>query len=264
MKLFRLYVAAARLFSVTLIALSLVMVIKVVSAADQPVIENVPPVTLAARATAPQIDTRLYETLVVVFDTPREIETGDSQEGSEQTRSSEPIPTTIISASDEELSQENKPSTKPRDVTEKVITLRDNSYESKVADEILTLTNKTRVENGLPALTLNKELIATARTKAFDMSTNNYFDHSNNNGCDFTCLLRDTNLIAFSWGENLLLYPYLKPPSSDTLAEETLDGWIKSPAHRDNVLNKDYTHIGIAIAPDNNSYYIVAHYATLK
>jgi hypothetical protein len=46
-----------------------------------------------------------------------------------------------------------------------------------------------------------------------------------------------------------------------------IDGWLKSPTHKDNVLHTEYTHIGIAIKAclinGTSMTIVVAHYANV-
>lgn len=109
-----------------------------------------------------------------------------------------------------------------------------------INSEIITLTNKSRVENNLPALSLNFVLVASAKTKAEDMLKNDYFAHQSPNGY-MPWQWIDRNQYAYIFaGENLAMNF-----SSALSAHRAL---MQSPSHRKNILNTKYQDIGIAVA----------------
>lgn len=107
------------------------------------------------------------------------------------------------------------------------------------AQRIITLTNEVRQQYGLPPVHEDLLLNKAAQEKAQDMFKNKYFGH-----------FSPTNVSPWHWidksgydyyyaGENLAMN-FL-----DT--EEVIKGWLNSPSHRDNLLNKDYKDMGIAV-----------------
>lgn len=107
------------------------------------------------------------------------------------------------------------------------------------AQRIITLTNEVRQQYGLPIVQEDLLLNKAAQEKAQDMFKNKYFGH-----------FSPTNVSPWDWidksgynyyyaGENLAMN-FL-----DT--EEVIKGWLNSPSHRENLLNKDYKDMGIAV-----------------
>lgn len=155
--------------------------------------------------------------------------------------------------------------TKPTTITTREVTeITPDTFEAAVITEVYRLTNKERSKKDLPILTLDQGLSNTAKQKAASMVQYDYFAHTDPFGCDFTCLLADTGYKALAWGENLMQYSGTRKPSAQTLAETTVKNWLKSSGHRENVLNPDYTHEGIAVVKTGNTYYVVSHYARPK
>lgn len=167
------------------------------------------------------------------------------------TPKSVPTPTSVVVA------------TTPTEPTPPTTSATDN-YTETVITEIHRLTNAARRKAGLPTLAYDAELAATANQKAIDIAARHYFAHTDPDGCDFTCLLKSTHYPALAWGENLMQFTSSKQPSALTLAKQTVENWLKSDGHRENILNEKYTHEGIAVVTDGIAYYAVAHFATPK
>ncbi len=205
----------------------------------------------------------------------REVHFWEEIEARYKTVSADPTPTSELAESSSEVesvSHTHTPDTSIDPATEvspnttnDVAVPQTSTFESEVITQVLKLTNEVREKHGLAPLTLQDTLTETANEKATDMATHNYFEHSDKSGCDVTCLLSSTDLRATTWGENLMHYPFIQHPSPETLAAETVEGWIESSTHRDNILRDEYTHVGIAVAKGSRKdYYVVAHYAALK
>lgn len=109
---------------------------------------------------------------------------------------------------------------------------------TKEEQEMLDLVNQARAENNLPPLKINMEITNVARIKAQDMIDNNYFSHNSPTyGSPFD-MMKSFGIQYVKAGENIA------GNSSVKAAHESL---MNSPGHRANILNPDYTHIGIGI-----------------
>ncbi|MBB6691009.1 hypothetical protein H7B90_06285 [Cohnella xylanilytica] len=103
---------------------------------------------------------------------------------------------------------------------------------------MLQLVNQARSSAGLQALTLDDSLSKAAMAKAQDMYNNNYFDHqSPTYGSPFD-MMKSFGITFNYAGENIA-----KGQSSPT---EVMNQWMNSPGHRANILNSNFTRIGIA------------------
>lgn len=135
------------------------------------------------------------------------------------------------------------------------------SYATSMSSsELLRSTNEARSENQLPALKLNKKLNSAAQSKAIDMAKKNYWSHTTPDGKEPWIFINNANYTYKKAGENLA-YGFSDP-------SQVLSGWLNSPSHRENVLDRDYQDIGFGYANspdfDNNgpATIVVAMYGT--
>ncbi|MBQ9070029.1 MAG: SafA/ExsA family spore coat assembly protein [Clostridia bacterium] len=103
--------------------------------------------------------------------------------------------------------------------------------------EVVRLVNEERAKNGLSPLTYDWELSRVARYKSEDMQKNKYFSHTSPTyGSPFN-MIKNFGISFKSAGENIA--KGYKTPKA------VVDGWMNSPGHRANILNKSFTHIGV-------------------
>jgi uncharacterized protein YkwD len=107
-----------------------------------------------------------------------------------------------------------------------------------VASSLVDLANADRTDLGLPPLTVSPELQQAAQLKANDMAQNDYFAHTSPSGKDPWYWFQQAGYNFTYAGENLAVY------FSDSNDVNT--AWMNSPEHRANLLNPNYTQIGIA------------------
>lgn len=114
------------------------------------------------------------------------------------------------------------------------------AYEQQVVD----LTNKERAKYGLPPLKVDPTLSKMARDKANDMAVNHYFSHTSPTyGSPFD-MMKQYGIQFTAAGENIA--------EGQRTPEEVVNGWMNSEGHRANILNKDYTHIGVGYVENGN------------
>ena len=110
---------------------------------------------------------------------------------------------------------------------------------SKEQVEVLNLVNKERAAQGLKPLTLNKELSRVATLKSKDMNDKNYFDHTSPTyGSPFD-MMKTFNISYKAAGENIAMGQ--RTPS------EVMTDWMNSSGHRANILNSNFTELGVGI-----------------
>lgn len=109
-----------------------------------------------------------------------------------------------------------------------------------VTSTLVDLTNEDRVEENLPALTVNPTLVAAAKMKAEDMVEKGYFAHTSPEGVEPWHWFSEAGYDFSYAGENLAVN------FSDSTNVER--AWMDSPDHRANILNGRFTEIGIATA----------------
>ena len=152
--------------------------------------------------------------------------------------------------------------------------IRVSSLEHHVHD----LIDKERRDHKLIALVFDERLSTIARAHSHDMAARNFFSHTNPDGQDatargklagFSCRkLVAKNTFSEGLGENLFqdnLYSRVRISGSERsydwntpeeIAAHSLNGWMNSPPHRRNILEKTYgqTGVGIAISDDGKVY----------
>jgi uncharacterized YkwD family protein len=112
---------------------------------------------------------------------------------------------------------------------------------------MVSLVNQARAQAGLKALNNYGSLVNMANTKAKDIVTNNYFSHTSPTyGSPFDMM--KSNGIAYLYaGENLAINQNVQA------AEQAL---MNSPEHKANILNPNFTDIGIGIAQKSDGSYV--------
>lgn len=127
------------------------------------------------------------------------------------------------------------------------------------ANEIISQTNEQRAIVSAKPLVADNKLMTAAQTKAENMASLHYFSHNAPDGTPPWKFITDTGYEYLDAGENLAI------TNQDTTS--IITGWMNSPAHRDNVLNKNFTSTGIGMAffgdyeGHKNTYIVVAFYA---
>ena len=111
-------------------------------------------------------------------------------------------------------------------------------------EEVVRYTNEFRSAHGLPPLTINSALNAAAQARALDMKTHRYFAHQN----------PDT---GEGPGEAIEAVGYVARASAENIAkgnwrsdQALVQGWIDSPGHRANLLNREVREIGVGLLRD--------------
>ena len=127
-------------------------------------------------------------------------------------------------------------------------------YEWTV-QEILKVTNHERRRQRVHELTYNPELSKAALVHAQDMARNDYFSHKGKNGSTLADRVKGFTSYRYQTvAENL----FWQAPDNDPAY--AVRGWMESTTgHRDNLLSRDHSDVGIAYAynPDNEKYYYV-------
>lgn len=112
---------------------------------------------------------------------------------------------------------------------------------SDYTSKMLNIINAVRAEQGLLLLSLNSTLCTIASNRSNDMLTRNYFSHTTPEGKNLFIILKE-NGIGYSAAAENIQHSY---PASNTSAEMYFDNWMNSSAHRENILNGNFSQIGI-------------------
>lgn len=109
-----------------------------------------------------------------------------------------------------------------------------------VSATLVDLTNGDRAANNLPSLKVNPELVAIAQAKANDMALKGYFSHTTPEGHDPWYWFKRGGYSFEYAGENLAV--------DFTESMDVERAWMNSATHRKNILDSNFTEIGIATA----------------
>jgi uncharacterized protein YkwD len=116
---------------------------------------------------------------------------------------------------------------------------------------VMELINKKRVQQGLPVLNWNEKAAQIARLHSENMAHYKFFSHR---GLDGLMVNDRADSISLDWraiGENIAYNRGYNDP-----AEFTVQRWMDSPSHKENILDRRWkeTGIGIINAPDGTYY----------
>ncbi len=101
-------------------------------------------------------------------------------------------------------------------------------------------TNANRLADNLPDLKINSLLTQAAQAKAEDMASKGYFNHTSPEGITPWYWFGKAGYQYSYAGENLAIN------FSDS--EDVVNAWMNSPGHKANILNNNFTDIGIGVA----------------
>lgn len=103
---------------------------------------------------------------------------------------------------------------------------------------IFTLVNRERAARGLPVLRVHVRIQRVARDHSADMYRRGYFAHTNPDGEDPFDRMEEGGVSFTFAGENLALAPTV---------EMVHRGLMNSPRHRDNILKREFTDLGVGV-----------------
>lgn len=112
--------------------------------------------------------------------------------------------------------------------------------------QVVELTNKERSKRGLGTLKVDVALSKVAYEKSRDMHVNNYFAHYSPTYGSLGEMMNYFEIPYRMVGENLA--------KGHQTPEQVVEAWMNSPGHRDNLLRKEYTHIGIGFFESGNHW----------
>ena len=102
--------------------------------------------------------------------------------------------------------------------------------------QIFELTNTYRAKHDVNAVLSDYYLSEVARKHSEDMAREDYLSHESPVSGNFADRLKEAKIEQRKAGENIA--------SNYVDAIEAVHGWLNSPAHREVLLDKDFTHLG--------------------
>jgi uncharacterized protein YkwD len=122
---------------------------------------------------------------------------------------------------------------------------REKFQPSKAEERLLKLTNAERKKNELPALKPSPLLFKVARAHSANMARQGKMEHVLDDKTPFQ-RIKGAGYQYYYAGENIA--------AGDAPVEEIFKAWMQSEKHRENILNKNFTEIGLGIVPDKKGY----------
>ena len=116
---------------------------------------------------------------------------------------------------------------------------------------MLRLVNEARAEHGLDPLVLEDNADSFARTRAKELYTS--YSHTRPNGMGLMESYNAMDIYYGMFGENIAY-----GMNTMSTVEEAFEAWMNSDGHRANILNENYTSLGVgmyAVKVKGNWYY---------
>ncbi len=149
---------------------------------------------------------------------------------------------------------------------EKEQKISDEKYLQDIASKIHRLINDERTLRGLSSLSWNPTITKASINHSNDMAKRGYFEHDSPEGHDFTwrysqvgfsCSISQGNWI-YGGAENIMnMEGYY---GVDTIAMQSVDGWMESPGHRENILTPYFKSEGIGVAKSGSEIYVTQNF----
>lgn len=113
--------------------------------------------------------------------------------------------------------------------------------------QIFDMTNAIRVKEGLDILLWHSDAAQVAYDHSKDMSDRNYFGHKSPTGKGPGNRVVEANIVFQEVLENIAM--------NTINSAETIHAWMNSEGHRDAILLKENTHLGVGVFKGLNIYY---------
>lgn len=111
--------------------------------------------------------------------------------------------------------------------------------------EIVELVNEAREEAGLAPLTLDPALRSAAQVRAKECVST--FSHTRPNGTPYKTAIAEAGVESKYTGENVA--------TGQKTAQKVMQSWMNSEGHRANILNENFTKIGVGLEPNVGNRY---------
>ena len=114
-------------------------------------------------------------------------------------------------------------------------------------NEITALVNTERSKAGLAGLSANNALMEAAMIRAKELASS--FSHTRPDGKICFTVLAEKGIHYSAAGENIA--------AGYTTSQAVMNGWMNSEGHRNNILNKNFTRLGVGYYVQNGYAYWV-------
>ena len=111
--------------------------------------------------------------------------------------------------------------------------------------EVLDLVNDAREAAGVDALALDPALCGAAQLRSGECVSK--FSHTRPDGSSYKSAISEAGVSCGYTGENAA--------TGQSSAKQVVDSWLNSEGHRANILNSNYTRLGVGFAPNTGNHY---------
>lgn len=130
---------------------------------------------------------------------------------------------------------------------------------AQMEDQVWQQINQKRQRHGLPPLRLNRQLSLVARSHSQQMANQNFYGHIDPQGRNHRSRVEASGMSAYLIGENLMKCVRASDP-----AGLSVQSWMRSPAHRKNILLSEMQETGVGIWRQGQTYYVTQIYMEPK
>ena len=113
-----------------------------------------------------------------------------------------------------------------------------NLNTTRIQQELLSLVNAEREQVGAAPLVMNEQLNQAARREAIDIARQRRLSHVGSDGSTVRTRIEDTGYLWSAIGENIAM--------GQTSPEAVMAAWMRSEGHRQNILNPEFSELGLA------------------
>ena len=111
-----------------------------------------------------------------------------------------------------------------------------SEYRDKI-ERIVELVNEERAKDGVAPVTLNETLTDAAMLRAEEITEQ--FSHTRPDDTSCFTVLKDYNIGYYACAENIA--------AGNSTADATMNQWVNSSGHYNNLMNATYTEIGVGV-----------------
>jgi len=126
-------------------------------------------------------------------------------------------------------------------------TTNNTQTDNTQAAQVLALVNKERAKENLAPLKLNTALTKVAQLKSEDMKNKNYFNHTSPTYGSPFAMMQQFGINYKYAGENIA--------KGQKTAEAVVTAWMNSEGHRKNIMNKNFTEMGLGYVKSGSTTY---------
>lgn len=138
------------------------------------------------------------------------------------------------------------------------------THSDEIERAILDFVNQERAKTGATPLQLDDTLQSTARSHCDDMFLRSYFAHDDPDGFSPADRISQAHrqLIGLT-GENIWTGTNIDLSDHQKTAAAIMNDWMQSTGHREGILHKTYTHIGVGVAIRGRDVKATQNFATI-